>query len=112
VATWLYRIAHHRAVSWLRASREVVALEKAPEIPTTDTPSQQAMQAWRAEQVHRALSQLSPEHRAVLELTFFHGFSYREIAHIIGCPVGTVKSRMSYARRRIGKLLQALGVES
>lgn len=110
VATWLYRIAHHRAVSWLRSCRKVVALEQVPEIPTDDTPPQQVMQAWRAEQVRRALDQLSPEHRAVLELTFYHGFSYREIAQIVDCPVGTVKSRMSYARCRVEEHLRALGV--
>ena len=44
---------------------------------------------------------LSGKHRAVLELAFVHGMSYDEIAKIVGCPVGTVKSRMSYALKAL-----------
>ena len=52
----------------------------------------------------RVLAQLSPEHRAVIELTYFHGHSCKEIAEIVGCPVATVKTRMFYARRHMKDL--------
>lgn len=48
-----------------------------------------------------AMSRLSPEHRAVVDLTYFHGMGYREIADIVECPVDTVKTRMFHARRRL-----------
>jgi RNA polymerase sigma-70 factor (ECF subfamily) len=69
------------------------------------------MQNWRADQVWLALEKLSPAHRAVVELTYVHGFAYAEIAEILTCPVGTVKSRMSYALRHLYGLLRALNVE-
>ena len=53
----------------------------------------------------RALAQLSPEHRDVVELTFFHGCSYQEIAEVVGCPENTVKTRMFHARKQLKRLL-------
>ena len=44
---------------------------------------------------------LSADHRAVVDLTYFHGLGYREIAEIMSCPVDTVKTRMFHARRRL-----------
>ena len=52
-----------------------------------------------------ALAQISPEQRAVVELTYYHGYSYPEIAQIVGCPPNTVKTRMYHARQRLKKLL-------
>lgn len=111
VTTWLYRIAHNRAVSWLRGHHQTARLDDLPELAVEGDLSQQAMDNWRAAQVRRALGQLSYKHRAVVELTFVHGFSYVEIAEIVGCPEGTVKSRMSYARRYLSNALRELGIE-
>ena len=52
-----------------------------------------------------ALKRLRPELRAVVELTYYNGFLYTEIATILECPVGTVKTRMSTARRRLRAML-------
>ncbi|WP_157982225.1 RNA polymerase sigma factor [Oceanicella sp. SM1341] len=52
-----------------------------------------------------ALERLKPELRAVVELTYFNGYLYTEIADIMECPVGTVKTRMMTARRRLRELL-------
>jgi RNA polymerase sigma-70 factor (ECF subfamily) len=57
-----------------------------------------------------ALETLSPEHRAVVELTFYEDYSYPEIATIIGCPLNTVKTRMFHARRRLAQVLAGLGL--
>ncbi len=57
----------------------------------------------------KAIGALSPEQRAVVELTFYRGFSYREVAEIVGCPVNTVKTRMFHARRRLSQLLPEFG---
>jgi RNA polymerase sigma-70 factor (ECF subfamily) len=49
----------------------------------------------------KAMDTLSTDHRAVVDLTYFHGLGYREIAEIVDCPVDTVKTRMFHARRRL-----------
>ena len=49
----------------------------------------------------RAMAELSPDHRAVIDLTYFHQLGYREIAELMGCPPDTVKTRMFHARRRL-----------
>ena len=58
--------------------------------------------------LQEALDRLSAEHRAVIELTYYHGYSYREIAEIVDCPVNTVKTRMFHARRRLQKMVPRL----
>lgn len=57
------------------------------------------------EWLESALSQLSPEHRAVIELTYFEGLHYSEIAAIMGCPENTVKTRMHHARKNLAVIL-------
>jgi len=54
-----------------------------------------------------AFQQLAPVHREVLVLTFVHELSYQETASILDVPVGTVKSRLSNARRMLRALLDA-----
>jgi RNA polymerase sigma-70 factor (ECF subfamily) len=106
VKTWLLRIAHHQAVSWLRRQRPTAWPHE--EWPADDDPLDEHMaQRWQIAQVRAAVSALSPKHRAVIELTFAHGLSYAEIAQVMGCPVGTVKSRMSYALRALAERLTA-----
>ena len=60
--------------------------------------------------MERALRALPLEQRTVVELTYYQGFSYQEIAEIMSCPVNTVKTRMFHARRRLKELLPGLGV--
>ncbi len=111
VKTWLFRIAHHRAVSWLRRRREAFTYDgELPDHPVPPQTEARAMASWRVEQLRLALDKLTPDHRAVLELAFFHEMSYAEIAEVLDCPLGTVKSRMSYARRILTGHLKALGV--
>ncbi|MEQ8662732.1 MAG: sigma-70 family RNA polymerase sigma factor, partial [Gammaproteobacteria bacterium] len=56
----------------------------------------------------KALAGLSPDHRAVVELTYFHGMHYREIGEIMGCPENTVKTRMFNARRNLCAIVERL----
>jgi len=112
VKTWLFRIAHYQAVSWLRRKREVLTDDgELPDRPVPPRTESQVIASWQTDTVRTALDKLSPEHRAVLELAFFHEMSYAEIAEVLECPVGTVKSRMSYARRNLTGHLKAQGVE-
>jgi len=59
--------------------------------------------------VQRAMQLLPPKQRAVVELTYFYGYSYDEIAEIVGCPANTVKTRMFHARARLRDMLPSLG---
>lgn len=123
VRTWLFRIAHHRAVSWLRRERAAGEGPAGDDVERGDAgdgiaaasaeddgsgPEARAMAAWDAGRIRDALDGLSPDHRAVVELVFFHGLSYAEVAEVAGCPVGTVKSRMSWARRYLAGALRNL----
>ena len=56
--------------------------------------------------IHAALDQLEPTHREVLVLRFLEELSYDEIGQIVGCPVGTVRSRIHYAKARLKLLLE------
>ncbi len=105
VKTWLLRIAHHKAVSWLRRHRSAASLDDATDVADDDHVDEQIIQAWEADRVRTALNELTPKHRAVIELAFVHDLPYSEIARIVDCPVGTVKSRMSYALRHLTAVL-------
>jgi RNA polymerase sigma-70 factor (ECF subfamily) len=105
VKTWLLRIAHHQAVSWLRRERAVLWPNDEFEGDAAASIEEDLARSWQIDQVRGALTQLSSKHRAVIELTFVHGLSYTEIAQVMNCPVGTVKSRMSYALRHLNSIL-------
>ena len=80
-----------------KAAEERVSLEPTPE-------DQFARDRTRA-LLLQAMAELSPEHRAVVEFTYFHEMGYQEIAEIMSCPVGTVKTRMFHARRQLRRRL-------
>ena len=105
VKTWLLRIAHHQAVSWLRRTRAALWPNDELEADGNDRIEDHLAHSWQVEQIRAALAQLTPNHRAVIELTFVQGLSYAEIADVMNCPIGTVKSRMSYALRHLNVLL-------
>lgn len=103
--TWIFTIAHNKAVSWLRRYRPEALHEESHIAAEEPDPEARTLTNWRNEELLAALDKLSPNHRAVVELSFAQEMSYAEIARIMECPVGTVKSRMSYALRRLYGLL-------
>ena len=106
VSTWIFAIAYRKGLKALQRLDEPVGDE--PAHATADAsagPEQQAGLGQLREVLGKAIDGLSAEHRAVVELTYFHGLGYRDIADIVGCPVDTVKTRMFYARRRLRGLL-------
>lgn len=75
-----------------------------------DGPQASAEKSNLGKKVRAALARLSEDHRTVVELTFYHGFSYAEIARIVDCPINTVKTRMFHARRQLRELLSKVGL--
>lgn len=119
-STWIFGIAYRKSLKAIRRlSREDEARGAAPgveppepdDLPASpDGPESLMVRRELSSTLGRALGELPPEQRAVVELTYAHGCSYREIAEIVGCPVNTVKTRMFHARRRLRELLPKLGV--
>ena len=77
-------------------------------LATEETPDREIARTEVRQAFFRALEELSPEHRTALMLREVEGRSYREIAEAMGCRVGTVMSRLFYARRLIQKRLEHL----
>ena len=96
---WLYRIAHNQAVSEVRkASRGPVFVEQIDAVPEANVADVDESEFENAELVHAALERLSIDHRRVLTLRFLEEMTIEEIAEVISCPAGTVKSRLHYAK--------------
>ncbi len=112
-STWLLSIAHHRAVSSLRKRRETAWNEEAAaEIADTDDdPEVVAQKADKSVLLRRAMDQLSPEHREIIDLVYYHEMSIAEVSEVIGIPENTVKTRMFYARKRLSEILKVAGVD-
>lgn len=107
LSSWILGIAYRITLKKLRQSsrRAEEKLPDAEKLADFEEPETLLSRRQSREQVRRALERLTPEHRAVVELTFFDGLSYREIAQIVGCPQNTVKTRMFHARKRLKRLL-------
>lgn len=110
VSTWIFGIAYRQALKALQ--RLDVAVEAAAPAkedslfdPSQPGPEGELQQQELHERLLQAMSALSAEHRAVIELTYYLGYSCRDVAQVMDCPVDTVKTRMFYARRRLKSLL-------
>jgi RNA polymerase sigma-70 factor (ECF subfamily) len=116
--TWLYRIATNLCIDFVRKRdrRPTVPFEEAVD-PEADAgvevapsnqplPTEEVQRKELREQIDAALLELSPEHRAVIQLREFEGLEYTEIARTVGCSIGTVMSRLHYARKHLQKLLK------
>lgn len=113
VARWLFGIAHHQAFKALRKEPAAphLALDAALELADESLdPEADLLRQTTHDELIEALAQLTPEHREALELAFFQEFACKEIAAIVGIPVGTVKSRLSYARRALKAILVSNGL--
>jgi RNA polymerase sigma-70 factor (ECF subfamily) len=119
VVAWLVILVRNLSIDRVRRrgrrralDDENAALAPPPE-PTWANPEQAAILASKRERVLRALSSLTPIHRATLEMAFFEGLTYPEVAEREGISLGTVKSRASRAMAALAEALQreGLGVE-
>jgi RNA polymerase sigma-70 factor (ECF subfamily) len=105
--TWLFSIAHNRTIDELRRRRreryrENPTLEDHVDLPSESAPPPEEVVARsEGEMVREALETLPPEQRAVIEMSYFGGFTQVEIADRTGQPLGTVKTRMRLALKKL-----------
>jgi len=116
VSTWIMGIAYRKALKLLERSRRwtdrFAAVDFDEWIERSDVCAEPSDDGDLRDLLDQGLKHLSAEQRAVVELTYFYGCSYEEIAVIAGCPVNTVKTRMFHARAKLRKLLPLLGRDS
>ena len=112
VTTWLLAIARHKALSVLRRRPETQLDEAmAATIADPGEDAEAVLDRKERSQIIRAcLTQLSPAHREIIDLVYYHEKSVDEVARIVDAPKSTVKTRMFYARSHMAKLLAAAGV--
>ena len=112
VATWILGIARHKALAAARRrpigefDDEIAAIED-----PADGPEIAAQKADRSAILRECLEQLSPAHREIIDLVYYHERTIDDVASILGVPLNTVKTRMFYARKRIAAQLAARGIE-
>ena len=108
-APWVYRIARDRAYRQLRGRGIALrSMEAADEVisATSDSGANGIFTEEDVAQVHAAMDRLAPEHREVLVLRFLEGMSYEEISGATGSQLGTVRSRLHYAKRALRRALE------
>jgi len=118
--TWIYRIVMNVTIDWLRKKQVKGAgaeFDDAVELKEIDPASRTVPKAdalpfetmERSEiraRIEKAIAQLSPEHRAVILMKEIEQMQYHEIAEALGCSIGTVMSRLFYARKKLQNLLR------
>jgi len=107
VSTWLMSIARHKALSARRRRTDAELDEKiqATVADPANDPEVALQEKDRGELLRQALIRLSPEHREVIDLVYYHEKSVDEVAHILDVPPATVKTRMFYARKKLAELV-------
>jgi len=108
LSTWLLAIARYKALSaWRRRTDAELDEATVSTVPDTgDDPEVTLQKKNRAEALRQSLLRLSPGHREVIDLAYYHGKSVKEIAEIVSINEATVKTRMFYARRKLAELVE------
>jgi RNA polymerase sigma-70 factor (ECF subfamily) len=117
--TWIYRIAINRAIDFQRRTwkhqPQIINVEGEPKGVDRDAcpmaasePYEEARKTELRAALSEAISELTPEHRAVMLLREVEGLSYVEISETLGCSLGTVMSRLFYARKRLRQRLRSV----
>ena len=118
--TWIYRIVMNVTIDWLRKKHvkgagaefdDALQLKEidpaAKTVPKADPLPHERMERREIRaKIDKAIAQLSPEHRAVILMKEIEEMQYHEIAETLGCSIGTVMSRLFYARRKLQNLLR------
>ena len=106
LSTWVFAIAYRKALKARSRWPDPVEDDQLDTRMSNDPPPDAEVERSRVrDALVGAMGGLSAEQRAVVDLTYFHGLGYREIAEILSCPIDTVKTRMFHARRRLRQAL-------
>jgi len=113
VSTWLLAIARFKALSSMRRKPDEELDEEAASAveDTADDPEITIQKKDKGTALRKCMQALSPEHREVIDLVYYHEKSVEEVAKIIGIPEATVKTRVFYARKKLSELLKAAGID-
>ena len=103
-STWLYRIARNKVYRQLRRKKQLSELDE--NIAVLNDNEDQVFSPEDAAKVHRCLEKLRPEHKEVLMLRFLEQMSYQQISQVLGCNLGTVKSRIYYAKHTLKQKME------
>jgi RNA polymerase sigma-70 factor (ECF subfamily) len=108
VSTWLMSIARFKALSARRRriDSELDERTEATVADPADDPEAALQKKDCGEQLRQALTRLSPEHREIIDLVYYHEQSVDECAEILGIPAATVKTRMFYARKKLAEVVE------
>jgi RNA polymerase sigma-70 factor (ECF subfamily) len=114
VTTWLMAIARHKALSVLRRRPQAQLDEEMAATIADPAEDAEAVldRKQRSKIIRACLTQLSPAHREIIDLVYYHEKSVDEVALIVDAPKSTVKTRMFYARSHMARLLATAGVRS
>jgi RNA polymerase sigma-70 factor (ECF subfamily) len=112
-STWLLAIARFKALSALRRrpDQELDEDKAAAVEDPGDDPEVSIQKKDKGAVLRQCLTALSPEHREIVDLVYYHEQSVEDVARIVGIPENTVKTRLFYARKRLSELLKAAGVD-
>ena len=105
-AVWLYRITRNKVYDGFRRKNRFVRLPEEDEFPVSGN-DEPVFDANNAEKLHRALKKLKPYHREVLTLCFIEQMSYQSIADVVDCNIGTVRSRIFYAKQSLREEMES-----
>lgn len=114
VSTWLLSIARFKALTALRQRKyEDIDQDDVMEIADqADTPEASLDRSRTSAILRACVAKLSPAHREIVNLVYYHEKSVEEAASLIGIPASTVKTRMFYARKQLADLLKTAGIDS
>jgi len=114
VSTWLLSIARFKALTALRQRKyEDIDQDDVMEIADeADTPEASLDRSRTSAILRACVAKLSPAHREIVNLVYYHEKSVDEVAGIVGIPASTVKTRMFYARKQLADLLKNAGIDS
>jgi RNA polymerase sigma-70 factor (ECF subfamily) len=112
-STWMLSIARFKALSVLRRKGEQELDDATAEaiVDDADDPQASLQKKETGDVLRQAISTLSAEHREIIDLVYYHEKSVEEVAQIVGIPEATVKTRMFYARKKLGEQLNQQGVD-
>ncbi len=113
LSTFILAIARNKAVSAMRGRTDQPledAMLKAIPDPAS-TAEETLVASARSALMRQGLTQLSPAHREIIDLVYYHEKTIEEVAAIVGAPPATVKTRMFYARKRLAEHLKAAGID-